>query len=103
MAIPVITLAQMRAWEKATWASGQTEAEVIKRVGKRIARRARKLTETGDTILILAGKGHNGDDARAAKAHLDGRKVKFLELLLPGSDLLKVEMVLREKPALIID
>ncbi|HEY4416281.1 MAG TPA: NAD(P)H-hydrate dehydratase [Verrucomicrobiae bacterium] len=103
MPIPVITLAQMRAWERATWAGGQTEAEVIRRVGKRIARRARKLTKAGDTILILAGKGHNGDDARAAKAHLDGRKVKFLELLLPGSDLLKVEMALREKPALIID
>ncbi len=103
MPIPVINLAQMRAWEKSTWASGQTEAEVIKRVGKRIARRARKLTCTGDTILILAGKGHNGDDARAAKPQLDGRKVKFLELLLPASDLLKVEMALREKPALIID
>jgi hydroxyethylthiazole kinase-like uncharacterized protein yjeF len=103
MSIPVINLAQMRGWEKSTWATGQTEAEVIRRVGKRIARRARKLTRTGDTIVILAGKGHNGDDARAAKSHLDGRKVKFLELLLPGSDLLKVEMTLREKPALVID
>jgi ADP-dependent NAD(P)H-hydrate dehydratase / NAD(P)H-hydrate epimerase len=103
MPIPVLNLTQMRAWEKSTWATGQREAEVIKRVGKRIARRARKLTRTGDTIVILAGKGHNGDDARATKAHLDERKVKFLELLLPAGDLLKVEMALREKPALVID
>src|SRR3984957_9604906 len=93
----------MREWEKATWATGQTEAEVIRRVGKRLARRARKLTAADDFILILAGKGHNGDDARAAKPHLDGRKVKVLELLLPASDVVKVEMALREKPALVID
>lgn len=103
MPIPVINIAQMRAWEKATWASGQTEAEIIRRVGKRIARRARKLTRADDLIIILIGKGHNGEDARAAKPHLDGRKVKLVELLLPASDLIKVEMILREKPALVID
>ena len=49
------------------WAAGQTEAKVIHRVGQKIAARARELTRPDDTILILAGKGHNGDDARAAK------------------------------------
>ena len=57
----------------------------------------------GDPILILTGKGHNGDDARAAKEFLDDRRVKNLELLLPDSDLLPLEMALREKPALLID
>jgi NAD(P)H-hydrate epimerase len=103
MPVPVINLAQMRAWETATWASGQTEDEVIRRVGKRVARRARKMTRPGDTILILAGKGHNGEDATAAKAQLDGRKVKLLELLLPASDIIKVDMMLKEQPDLIID
>ncbi len=103
MPVPVISLAQMRAWEKATWASGQTEDEVIRRVGKRVARRARKMTRPGDTILILAGKGHNGEDATAAKAQLEGRKVKLLELLLPASDVIKVDMMLQEQPDLIID
>jgi len=101
--VPVINIAAMREWEKATWATGQTEAEVIRRVGKRIARRARKLTGEDDVILILAGKGHNGDDARAAKEFLDDRKVKILELFLPDTDLLPLEMALREKPALLID
>jgi hypothetical protein len=30
----------MREWEAAIWTTGQTEAEVIRRVGKRVARRA---------------------------------------------------------------
>lgn len=103
MAVPVINIAAMRQWESATWATGQTEAEVIRRVGKSLARRARKLTRAGDLVLILAGKGHNGDDARAARDFLDGRNVKLLELLLPDTDLLPLEMALREKPALVID
>ena len=103
MPVPVINVAPMREWENATWATGQTEAEVIRRVGKRLARRARKLTRADDFILILAGKGHNGDDARAAREFLDDHKVKVLELLLPDSDLLKLEMTLGEKPALVID
>jgi len=103
MPVPVINVAAMREWEKATWATGQTEVEVIRLVGKRLARRARRLTGADDFILILAGKGHNGDDARAAKEFLDGRKVKILEMLLPDTDLLKVQMMLKEKPALIID
>ena len=37
MSVPVINLAQMREWERATWAAGQTEAEVIRRVGEKIA------------------------------------------------------------------
>ena len=103
MPIPVISTAQMRAWETATWATGQTEAEVIRRVGKRVARRARKLTRAGDTILFLLGKGHNGDDARAAAKQLEGREGEVLEMFLPDTDLLPLESALKEKPALIVD
>jgi len=103
MPIPVISTAEMRAWETATWATGQTEAEVIRRVGKRVARRARKLTRAGDTILFLVGKGHNGDDARAAAKQLEGRESKMLEMFLPDTDLLPLESALKERPALIVD
>lgn len=103
MSVPILNIAAIREWEKATWATGQTESEVIHRVGKRLARRARKLTDEDDEILILAGKGHNGDDARAAREFLDNRKVKILELLLPDTDLLALEMALGARPALIID
>ena len=103
MPIPVISVAQMREWEAATWATGQTEAEVIRRVGKRVARRARRLTHAGDTILFLIGKGHNGDDARAAAKSLEGREAEVLEMFLPDTDLLPLEAALKEKPALIVD
>jgi NAD(P)H-hydrate epimerase len=103
MSVPIITVAQMREWEKATWASGQTEAEVIRRVGKRVARRARKLTRTGDSILILAGKGNNGNDARAAKEFLSERQTELLNVASPESDLPKLQELLQGKFALIID
>ena len=103
MPVPVVNLAQMREWERATWAAGQTEAEVIRRVGKKIAARARELTRPGYSILILAGKGHNGDDARAARKILDERKVVTLDIIAPGNDLQKLKSALLQKPALIID
>ena len=31
MSCPIISVSQMREWEKATWATGRTEAEVIER------------------------------------------------------------------------
>lgn len=103
MSAPVISVAQMRVWEQATWATGQTEVQVIRRVGERVAHLARLYTSNCDSILILAGKGHNGDDARAAKEFLGDREVKLIELLLPHTDIFKVELALRDRPTLIID
>jgi NAD(P)H-hydrate epimerase len=103
MPVPVINIAAMREWEAATWATGEKEAEVIRRVGKRIARRARRLTAVGDRVLVLAGKGHNGDDARAAAEQLDNRRVDLLDVFLPQSDLLQIEMALKKRPALVVD
>ena len=103
MPVPVITIAQMREWENATWASGQTEAEVIRQVGKRIAQTAMTMTRPGDAILILAGKGHNGDDARAARGHLPDRQVEVFDVGSPERDLPKLEAALHTRPVLIID
>ena len=103
MSVPVINVSQMREWENATWASGQTVTEVIRRVGKRIARHARKLTRADDFILILAGKGNNGNDARATQEFLEGRKVELLEIDAPENYLPGLDVALRQKPALIID
>ena len=103
MSVPIITVAQMREWEKATWASGQTEAEVIRRVGKRIAKRARKLTRSSDAIMILAGKGNNGNDAKAAGEFIDDRQVETLNITSPENDVTRLQELLRRKFALIID
>jgi len=103
MPIPIISIAQMREWERATWATGQTEMEVIRRVGAALARRALELTHPDDAILILAGKGHNGDDARAAREFLNERRVETLDVIAPESNLPELEQALSQKPALIID
>jgi ADP-dependent NAD(P)H-hydrate dehydratase / NAD(P)H-hydrate epimerase len=103
MPLPVISIAQMREWEQATWATGQTEAEVIRRVGKCVAHQALRLTRPGDLIFILAGKGHNGEDARAARVHLAERRVEELLVAEPATDLAKLEPLLGLRPALIID
>jgi ADP-dependent NAD(P)H-hydrate dehydratase / NAD(P)H-hydrate epimerase len=103
MPLPVINVAQMREWERATWAAGQTEAEVIRRVGRRIADRARELTHAGDTILIVAGKGHNGDDARAAQEFLSERNVVLLNVSDPLAAVEGFLRVAKLSPPLLID
>jgi NAD(P)H-hydrate epimerase len=103
MSLPVVNVAQMREWERATWETGQTEAEVIHRVGGKIAQRALQLTRPGDAILILAGKGHNGDDVRATREFLTGRRVETLDVVAPEGKLPGLEQALSQKPRLIID
>ena len=103
MPVPVITIAQMRDWERATWAAGQTEAEVIRRVGKAVARCAARLIAPGQRILILAGKGHNGQDARCARQHLAGNDVEVLDVTESAADGAKLDVALASRPALIID
>lgn len=103
MSIPVISVAQMRAWENATWQSGRTEADVIQLVGQALARRALELTAAGQGILLLAGQGHNGDDTRAACAHILDRRVKLMEVTSPAEALAELEAAIRQQPALIVD
>jgi len=103
MSLPVLTVAQMREWEKATWESGQTEADVIRRVGKSVAHLVLQLTRRGDRILILAGKGNNGADARAAREYLPERVVDLLDVKEPQAELSKLDALLALHPALVID
>lgn len=103
MPIPVVSVMQMREWENATWAVGQTEAEVIRRVGKRVADYVLQITKPGDAILILAGKGNNGNDARAAVENLSDRRVEVLSVHSPDVELPTLQDLLRRNFALIID
>ncbi|MCP5524163.1 MAG: NAD(P)H-hydrate dehydratase [Verrucomicrobiales bacterium] len=103
MPTPVLTIEQMRRWEQATWATGKSEQEVIEQVGACLARRVRELTRRGDRILILAGKGHNGDDARCARPHLTDREVVLVEVVDPATALAAVEGELSRQPALVVD
>jgi ADP-dependent NAD(P)H-hydrate dehydratase / NAD(P)H-hydrate epimerase len=83
--LPVLSVQQMRQWENATWATGQSAENVIRLVGRRLAQRLRELTGPGDAVWIIAGKGHNGDDARAALRDLADRSVVLLNVTDPGS------------------
>ncbi len=103
MSLPVLSVAMMRKWESATWATGRTEAEVIARVGQAIARRVMSLTRDGDRVLILVGKGHNGDDARAALPHLASRDVTCIAVTDAASQLGELQSALALKPSLVID
>jgi len=99
MPVPVISVAQMRQWENATWAAGRSPAAVIKNVGRLLARRALDLTQPGDTILILAGRGHNGDDARAARPLLSRRKVALVDAVDPRTAAKEFSRKIQSAPA----
>ncbi len=103
MPVPVISVAQMRAWEQATWASGQTEEAVIRLAGQTVARAAERMTRPGDAILVLAGSGHNGDDALRAVEALRERAVEVVRVYEPGGALAAVSAQLARRPALVID
>jgi len=108
MPLPVISVAQMREWENATWAAGRSPAAVIKNVGRSLARYALALTQPGDTILILAGRGHNGDDALAARPGLRQRKVVLVEVANPRIAAREFSRLLepaagRARPKLVMD
>jgi len=103
MPLPVISLAQMREWEKASWAAGKSEADVIRRVGKCVAQTALRLTKPGDLILVLAGKGNNGADARATLEMFDERRLDTMDVNNPAADFAELETLLALRPALIID
>lgn len=103
MPLPVLSIAQMRQWENATWAAGQSEREVIRRVGAAAAARVLELTAPGQAILLIAGKGHNGDDVRAMAEHLKGRKVETLNINAPATDLDALRSRLKASQALVVD
>ncbi|MBI5775276.1 MAG: NAD(P)H-hydrate dehydratase [Verrucomicrobia bacterium] len=103
MSLPVITVSQMREWEQATWAGGQTEAAVIARVGRAVAERVLQATRPGDAILVLAGKGNNGEDARQACPHLHERAVQLINITDPATAMTEVTAALAKQPAAIVD
>lgn len=103
MPIPVITVAQMREWEKVTWASGVKEDAVMRQAGQAVARLAEQLTKPDDFILILAGKGHNGDDAAYACDFLNRRRKELVRVIDPEISSHDLEPHFKLRPALIID
>src|SRR6185369_14104966 len=100
MSIPVISIAQMREWEKASWAAGKSEADVIRQGGKILAREARRLPSCGDTQLTLTGKGNNGAAARSAREHLTDSQTDLLDVKYGYRGLSTPTSLLQTCPAL---
>ena len=103
MPAPIITVEQMRKWEAATWDAGITEEAVIRQVGEVVARRIRQLTEPGELILLLAGKGNNGEDVRQTLPYLESREARLVNVREPAAALPEVREWLAKQPALVVD
>ena len=103
MSLPVITVEQMRRWEAASWKAGVSKTEVIAQVGSIVSKRALEITQLNDKILLIAGKGHNGDDVRAMINNLPNRDVTLIEVIDPKKSLEKLLINLSAKPKLLID
>src|SRR6266496_3405472 len=100
MPIPVLTVAQMRQWEKATWAAGAREETVMRRAGQAVARAAESLTRSDDFVLFLSGKGHNGDDTAFAAEYITGRRKELLRVTETNFVERELEPLLARRPAL---
>jgi len=103
MSAPIITIEQMRQWEQASWAAGKKEEEVIQRVGAAAARALAGLTRKRARVLILAGKGNNGADARAVAAHLKDRDCRAIEAADPEAALGQLQQELAAGADWIVD
>ncbi|MSU64147.1 MAG: NAD(P)H-hydrate dehydratase [Pedosphaera sp.] len=103
MPVHVLTIAQMREWEQATWAAHRTEDDVIRRVGHIVADRAVRMTRPADLVIVLAGKGHNGDDARRASHNLFDREVNLINVIDPEAARKELATQWSLQPTLIID
>lgn len=80
MMIPVVTVDEMRRWEKKTWDSGVKESDVITNVGARIAQWIVEHIDRGSRVLLVAGKGNNGADV-VATSHFLPKKDYDLRLV----------------------
>lgn len=103
MPLPILSVAEVRDWENRTWGAGVAVESVMDRAGQAIARLAMRLTQSGDRILLLAGKGNNGGDTRIAAEYLSDRNSAVVGIEDPGDSLGQLKESLGANPALIVD
>lgn len=85
---PILTAAQMRAAEEAAFASGVSQPALMERAGSAVAVQVARLA-ADRPILVLAGPGNNGGDARIVARWLSERRhdVILAQLSQDTSDL----------------
>ena len=79
MSVPVISVAQMRSWEQASWDAGRSVETVMRMAGRAVAEAARAMSGPRAPILVLAGKGNNGGDAKYAAEDLTDRETTLID------------------------
>ena len=109
---PILSFDQMRRWEELSWKQGIRQEEVIHQAGVAVGRSVLKwIQRVGlERILVLAGPGHNGDDARVAAEFLsDFAVVQVLEIKKPEEGLRQLRSIFSSPsspdstPQLIVD
>jgi len=100
MSVPIISVAQMREWERATWDAGIKEEDVIRQVGLRLRDwLLRSPAVSSGNLLIIAGKGNNGEDARQCAAAFEREGLqgaRIVNVRDPVADLPALDTALME-------
>ncbi len=103
MAVPILTVAEMRSWEGASWNAGAAEKNVIAEVGRQLAQAISARVSPGSRVLLLAGPGNNGADCRAAEPHLGAFAVERIDLSTPETAPATLTAALARRPSLVVD
>jgi NAD(P)H-hydrate epimerase len=70
MKLPIVSCAEMRRIEEATFAGGVTAEKLMEEVGRQIAEAVMQYSSHPGTAAVFYGKGHNGGDAMVAARYL---------------------------------
>ncbi len=76
----MITSDQVTAIDRNAAALGISQQQLMESSGNAVAQAVRDVTESGDSVVIVAGRGNNGGDAFAATRFLDDRSLTVLLL-----------------------
>jgi NAD(P)H-hydrate epimerase len=93
----------MRQWEAATWAAGRSEAEVIRSAAGAVAAVAREVIPESAPVIILAGRGNNGADARGMREFLPRRALTVVDVNDPAAAAAQLPALLADRRAWIVD
>jgi NAD(P)H-hydrate epimerase len=79
MKLPIVSCAEMRRIEEATFSTGVEAETLMKDVGAFVATAVGQFLYSDGTVAVYYGKGHNGGDALVAARHLalSGCKVEL--------------------------
>ncbi|MSU33313.1 MAG: hypothetical protein EXS25_11810, partial [Pedosphaera sp.] len=100
---PVLTAQEMRNWEASSWEAGLNPQDVIQRAGSLIAKAILKRTRPNDRVLLVAGPGNNGNDARACALHLTDRDTLLIDVTDPELGLRQLHQALDLPFSLLLD